>query len=60
MSRAELEERRVELEAQLAKLRDNGLMLSGALAEVKRQLETLEGAPGKDKGIQPALRAVDN
>ena len=60
MDKAELEARKDELEAQLAKLRDQGMMLSGALAEVRRQLETLEDAPSKDKGIQPALRAVDN
>ena len=60
MSKDQLESRKAELEGQLSKLRDHGMMLSGALAEVNRQLETLVDAPSEDEGIQPALRAVDN
>lgn len=60
MSKDQLESRKAELEGQLSKLRDQGMMLSGALAEVNRQLETLVDAPSEDEGIQPALRAVGN
>ena len=49
----QLETRVTELEGQLSKLREQGLMLTGALLEVKRQLEILTSDEDK-----PALRAV--
>ena len=48
------QQQQAELEAQLTKLRDQGLMLSGALAEVRRQLESLPS----DEGT-PAVEPVD-
>lgn len=57
--RESLEARRTELEAQLAKLRDQGLMISGALAEVRRQLELPDVTTGESTGDPPAVEPVD-
>lgn len=53
MSKADLEARATELEGNLTKLREQGLMMAGALAEVRRQLEVLASAEDK-----PALSAI--